>query len=177
MHIPDDPGYYEKFYFSPGDLGFIPINTSLGKLGVLICWDQWFPEAARLMCLAGAEILIYPTAIGWDPNDCENEKNRQKNAWKTVQCGHAIANGVPLISCNRIGFEPSPDNTTGIHFWGNSFICGPQGEIITEADHKQDILLITEIDLDKTNQIRNTWPFLRDRRIDHYSDLNKRYLE
>ncbi len=177
MHIPDDPGYYEKFYFTPGDLGFTPINTSIGKLGVLICWDQWYPEAARLMSLAGAEILIYPTAIGWDPNDIDEEKERQKNAWITVQRGHAVANGLPVISCNRIGFEASPDNSGGIAFWGNSFIAGPQGEILIDADDKQDTLLITELDMERSTQVRNIWPFLRDRRIDEFSNLTRRFID
>ncbi len=177
MHIPDDPGYYEKFYFTPGDLGFKPINTSVGKLGILICWDQWYPEAARLMALAGAEILIYPTAIGWDPNDHEDEKERQRNAWITVQRGHAVANGLPIISCNRIGFEASPDNTGGIQFWGNSFIAGPQGEILAAADHQEDTLLIHKLDMERSMQVRNIWPFLRDRRIDEFTDLTKRFID
>ncbi|WP_031435541.1 carbon-nitrogen hydrolase [Methylomarinum vadi] len=177
MHIPDDPGYYEKFYFTPGDLGFKPINTSIGKLGVLICWDQWYPEAARLMALAGAEILIYPTAIGWDSNDSNEEKQRQKNAWITVQRGHAVANGLPVISCNRIGFEPSPDNNGGIEFWGYSFIAGPQGEILSDADDKQDTILIYDLDMERSTAVRNIWPFLRDRRIDEFADLSRRFID
>ncbi|WP_349431503.1 carbon-nitrogen hydrolase [Methylomarinum sp. Ch1-1] len=179
MHIPDDPGYYEKFYFTPGDLGFKPINTSIGKLGVLICWDQWYPEAARLMALSGAEILIYPTAIGWDRNDSDDEKERQKNAWITVQRGHAVANGLPLISCNRIGFEPAPDpdNNGGIEFWGNSFIAGPQGEILTHAGSHDDTLLIYQLDTERSTQVRNIWPFLRDRRIDEFTDLSRRFID
>lgn len=176
MHIPDDPGYYEKFYFTPGDLGFNPISTSIGKLGILICWDQWFPEAARLMALAGADILIYPTAIGWDNHDTEEEKKRQKNAWITVQRGHAIANGIPVVACNRIGFEPSPDKSGGITFWGNSFICGPQGELLVRADDKQDLILM-ELDRDRCINTRNIWPFFRDRRIDEYTDLIRRFKD
>ncbi len=177
MHIPDDPGYYEKFYFTPGDLGFKPITTSIGKLGVLICWDQWYPEAARLMALAGAEILIYPTAIGWDPNDDAEEKERQKNAWIMVQRGHAVANGLPVISCNRIGFEPSPDGNGGIEFWGHSFIAGPQGELLAEADETQDTILTRQLDMERSTAVRNIWPFLRDRRIDEFADLNRRFID
>lgn len=177
MHIPDDPGYYEKFYFTPGDLGFKPIETSIGKLGVLICWDQWYPEAARLMALAGAEILIYPTAIGWDPADIPEEKERQKNAWITVQRGHAVANGLPVISCNRIGYEASPDNNSGIEFWGNSFITGPQGELLTNADNQADTILLQQLDMSRSTEVRNIWPFLRDRRIDEFSDLTRRYID
>ncbi len=172
MHIPDDPGFYEKFYFTPGDLGFNPIQTSLGKLGVLVCWDQWFPEAARLMALAGAEILIYPTAIGWVPTDIDAEKQRQLTAWLTVQRGHAIANGLPLVSCNRVGLEQS--SMGSIQFWGNSFIAGPQGEILKQADIHPTIL-ISEIDKSRSESVRRIWPFLRDRRIDDYADLLKRY--
>lgn len=177
MHIPDDPGFYEKFYFTPGDLGFTPIQTSIGKLGVLICWDQWYPEAARLMALAGADILIYPTAIGWNPQDEDDEKQRQLNAWITVQRGHAVANGLPLISCNRIGFEAAPDGAPGIDFWGNSFIAGPQGEILTSADHQQDTLLLAQIDPRRSENVRRIWPFLRDRRIEAYGDLTRRFID
>ncbi len=177
MHIPDDPGFYEKYYFTPGDLGFTPIKTSIGLLGVLICWDQWFPEAARLMALAGAELLIYPTAIGWNPTDEHDEKQRQLDAWVTIQRAHAVANGIPVISCNRIGFEPAPDSDTGIEFWGNSFIAGPQGEILDRADDKQTRLLTTHINKKNTEQIRQIWPYLRDRRIDNYANLVKRYID
>ncbi len=177
MHIPDDPGFYEKFYFTPGDLGFRPIVTSIGKLGVLICWDQWYPEAARLMALAGAEVLIYPTAIGWDPSDAADEQLRQRDAWVTVQRGHAVANGLPVISCNRIGFEAAPDQAQGIQFWGNSFIAGPQGEILASADDKQDQLLFAEIDVWRSEDVRRIWPFLRDRRIEAYQDLLRRYID
>ncbi|MBK5937995.1 carbon-nitrogen hydrolase [Halochromatium roseum] len=212
MHIPDDPGFYEKFYFTPGDLGFEPIETAAGRLGVLVCWDQWFPEAARLMALAGAELLLYPTAIGWDPQDDAAEQARQLDAWMTVQRGHAIANGLPLLACNRVGFEPSPAaeresesepepepeprpkttatgtstetgtgtgtrTSTGIQFWGNSFICGPQGEILAQAPTDDEQLLIAEIDLARTEQVRRIWPFLRDRRIDAYADLLKRWRD
>ena len=177
MHIPDDPSFYEKFYFTPGDLGFTPITTSIGKLGVLICWDQWYPEAARLMALAGAEILIYPTAIGWNPDDEADEKLRQLDAWVTIQRGHAVANGIPIISCNRIGFEAPPDQGSGIDFWGNSFIAGPQGEILTRADHQQDSLLIASLSAQRSEQIRQIWPFLRDRRIENYADLVRRYID
>ncbi|WP_347988290.1 carbon-nitrogen hydrolase [Methylomonas sp. AM2-LC] len=177
MHIPDDPGFYEKFYFTPGDLGFTPISTSIGKLGVLICWDQWYPEAARLMALAGAELLIYPTAIGWNPYDDPLEKQRQLDAWITIQRSHAVANGIPVISCNRIGFESAPDQGSGIDFWGNSFIAGPQGEIITSADHMQDTLLFATLTASRSEQVRQIWPFLRDRRIDNYADLVRRYID
>jgi N-carbamoylputrescine amidase len=177
MHIPDDPGFYEKFYFTPGDLGFTPITTSIGKLGVLICWDQWYPEAARLMALAGADLLIYPTAIGWNPYDEQSEKQRQLDAWITIQRSHAVANGIPVISCNRIGFEAAPDQGSGIDFWGNSFIAGPQGEIITCADHKQDTLLFATLSATRSEQVRQIWPFLRDRRIDNYADLVRRYID
>ena len=177
MHIPDDPGFYEKYYFTPGDMGFTPIETSIGKLGVLICWDQWYPEAARLMTLAGAELLIYPTAIGWDPEDSKEEKQRQLDAWITIQRSHAVANGIPVISCNRIGFEQAPDSTKGIEFWGNSFIAGPQGEIITQANASEITLLNCPLDGHKSDQVRRIWPFLRDRRIDAYSDLNKRFID
>ena len=177
MHIPDDPGFYEKFYFTPGDLGFTPISTSIGKLGILICWDQWYPEAARLMALAGAEILIYPTAIGWNPDDDEAEKQRQCNAWITVQRGHAVANGIPVISCNRIGYEAAPDNNSGIDFWGNSFISGPQGEFLAQADHLQDTLLFAKLDKTRSENVRRIWPFLRDRRIDEFANLTRRYID
>ncbi len=177
MHIPDDPAFYEKFYFTPGDLGFQPIATSVGKLGVLVCWDQWYPEAARLMSLAGADLLLYPTAIGWDPADAAEEKQRQREAWITVQRGHAIANGLPLLTCNRTGFEPAPVTGRGIAFWGSSFVCGPQGELLAQADTDKPELLLTEIDLGRSEQVRRIWPFLRDRRIDAYGDLLKRYSD
>jgi N-carbamoylputrescine amidase len=178
MHIPDDPGFYEKFYFTPGDLGFAPIDTAVGKLGVLVCWDQWFPEAARLMTLAGAELLLYPTAIGWDPNDDEAEKTRQRNAWQTIQRAHAVANGVPVLVCNRTGFEASTDpQASGIEFWGSSFVCGPQGELLAEACTDKDSLLLGEIDMQRAEQVRRIWPYLRDRRIDAYAGLNRRYLD
>lgn len=178
MHIPDDPGFYEKFYFTPGDLGFTPIQTSLGRLGVLVCWDQWYPEAARLMCLAGAELLIYPTAIGWDPSDTPEEQERQRSAWETIQRGHAVANGLPVLSINRVGHEPSPDPAaSGIRFWGNSFVAGPQGELLAKASNDQEELLMVELDLSRTEQVRRIWPFLRDRRIDAYQDLTKRFRD
>lgn len=178
MHIPDDPGFYEKFYFTPGDLGFEPIETSLGKLGVLVCWDQWYPEAARLMALKGAELLIYPTAIGWNPDDPEDEKRRQREAWITVQRGHAIANGLPVVSVNRCGFEEDPSGqTSGIDFWGSSFICGPQGEILHMCSDSQPEEAIVEIDLERTANVRHWWPFLRDRRIDHYEELKCRFRD
>jgi len=176
MHIPEDPGYHEKYYFTPGDLGFTPIDTSLGRLGILICWDQWFPEAARRMALAGAEILIYPTAIGWDPRDTQVEQARQLDAWQTIQRGHAIANALPLISCNRTGFEDAPTaNGNGINFWGSSFICGPQGEILAQAPASEDTLLLAEIVPGNTETIRQTWPFLRDRRTDAYAGLTQKF--
>ena len=178
MHIPDDPGYHEKFYFTPGDLGFTPINTSLGRLGILVCWDQWYPEAARLMALSGADILIYPTAIGWEPADDSLEKARQRDAWITVQRAHAIANGLPLIACNRTGVEQHPVNTnTGIEFWGSSFIAGPQGEILASASSDQAEVLLTELDLNRSEQVRRLWPYLRDRRIDAYQGISQRYLD
>jgi N-carbamoylputrescine amidase len=182
MHIPDDPAYYEKFYFTPGDLGFHPIDTSVGKLGVLVCWDQWYPEAARLMALAGAEILLYPTAIGWDPADPQAEKDRQREAWITVQRGHAVANGLPLAACNRTGFEPSPTGSTepggrGAQFWGSSFVAGPQGEMLAQAGTDKRELLIADIDLARSEHVRRIWPFLRDRRIDAYGDLTKRFRD
>ena len=178
MHIPDDPGFYEKFYFTPGDLGFEPIQTSVGKLGVLVCWDQWFPEAARLMAMAGAELLIYPTAIGWDPNDDQNEQTRQKDAWVISQRAHAVANGVPVISCNRVGHERDPSgHSSGIQFWGNSFIAGPQGEFLAQANNIDEQILVVEVDQKRSENVRRIWPFLRDRRIDHYSDLTKIYRD
>jgi N-carbamoylputrescine amidase len=177
MHIPDDPAYYEKFYFTPGDLGFHPIDTSVGRLGVLVCWDQWYPEAARLMALAGAEVLLYPTAIGWDPADPQDEKDRQRDAWITVQRGHAVANGLPLLACNRVGFEPAPDDGRGAQFWGSSFVAGPQGEILAQAGSEKRELLIADIDLSRSEAVRRIWPFLRDRRIDAYDDLLKRFRD
>jgi N-carbamoylputrescine amidase len=177
MHIPDDPAYYEKFYFTPGDLGFNPIDTSVGRLGILVCWDQWYPEAARMMALSGAEVLIYPTAIGWESSDSDEEKQRQLEAWITVQRGHAIANGVPVISVNRTGHETDPSGqTNGIQFWGNSFICGPQGEFIFKAD-ENEITHIVEIDKKRTENVRRWWPFFRDRRIDEYGELTKRWID
>jgi N-carbamoylputrescine amidase len=178
MHIPDDPGYHEKFYFTPGDLGFTPIPTSIGNLGVLVCWDQWYPEAARLMTLAGADLLIYPTAIGWDPQDTAEEQDRQRDAWITIQRSHAIANGLPLISVNRVGFEADPSaQTAGARFWGSSFVAGPQGEILVQGDRENEEVLIAAIDSTRTERVRRIWPFLRDRRIDAYGDLNKRYRD
>jgi N-carbamoylputrescine amidase len=177
MHIPDDPGFYEKFYFTPGDLGFAPIETSVGRLGVLVCWDQWFPEAARLLTLAGAELLLYPTAIGWDMRDPDDERERQLDAWVTIQRAHAIANGVPVLSCNRVGFEPPPVETDpGIQFWGNSFACGPQGEWLGRAGDDIQTLLV-DVDLERAETVRRVWPFLRDRRIDAYDGLLKRFLD
>jgi len=176
MHIPDDPGFYEKFYFTPGDLGFAPVQTSVGRLGVLVCWDQWYPEAARLMALAGAELLLYPTAIGWDPQDTDEEKRRQRDAWVASHRGHAVANGLPVLSCNRIGHEASPLGAAGIDFWGNSHVFGPQGELLAEAGGEATLLL-AEIDLARSEQVRRIWPFLRDRRIDAYGDLLKRYID
>ena len=178
MHIPDDPAYYEKFYFTPGDLGFEPIQTSVGKLGVLVCWDQWYPEAARLMTMAGAEILIYPTAIGWESTDTDDEKQRQTDAWVISQRAHAVANGLHVISCNRTGYEPDPSGVTnGIQFWGNSFVAGPQGEIITQAAKDKDENTIVEIDLSRSETVRRMWPFFRDRRIDAFGDITRRWLE
>jgi len=178
MHIPDDPGFYEKFYFTLGDLGFEPIQTSVGKLGVLICWDQWYPEAARIMALKGAEILIYPTAIGWFDDDNEEEKERQLESWITIQRSHAIANAVPVISCNRVGFEKDPtDVLNGTRFWGNSFICGAQGEMLAHAKHQEETILYANIDNERTKEVRDIWPFLRDRRIEEYSCLLKRYCD
>jgi len=176
MHIPDDPAYYEKFYFTPGDTGFEPIQTSVGKLGILVCWDQWYPEAARLMTMAGAEVLIYPTAIGWESSDSVEEKQRQTDAWITVQRGHAVANGIYVISCNRIGYEGDPSGITrGIQFWGNSFVAGPQGEILAQASNDKDENIIVDIDLTRSETVRRIWPFFRDRRIDSYGDLTKRW--
>ena len=178
MHIPDDPAFYEKFYFTPGDLGFEPIATSVGKLGVLVCWDQWYPEAARLMALAGADLLLYPTAIGWDPNDDQAEKDRQRDAWITVQRGHAVANGLPLLACNRTGHETDPANVgSGITFWGSSFVTGPQGEFLAQAETQGRALLVVDIDLARSEHVRRIWPFLRDRRIDAYGDLLKRFRD
>ncbi len=176
MHIPDDPGFYEKFYFTPGDLGFEPIDTSVGRLGVLVCWDQWYPEGARLMALAGAELLLYPTAIGWDPDDDAAEKTRQRDAWVLSHRGHAVANGLPVLSCNRVGHEPSPLGTSGIDFWGNSHVLGPQGEFIAEAGIEPTILM-AEVDMARSEHVRRIWPFLRDRRIDAYGDLTRRYRD
>lgn len=178
MHIPDDPAYYEKFYFTPGDLGFNPIQTSIGKLGVLICWDQWFPEAARLMALRGADILIYPTAIGWEATDSKEEKQRQLDAWLTIQRSHAIANGLHVVTVNRIGHEKDPSEVTnGITFWGNSFVAGPQGELLYKASSESEETAVIEIDLARTEQVRKWWPFLRDRRIDAYEGLTSRFLD
>lgn len=178
MHIPDDPAYYEKFYFTPGDLGFVPIQTSLGKLGILVCWDQWYPEAARLMALNGAELLIYPTAIGYESSDAEEEKQRQREAWTTVQRGHAVANGLPVIAANRVGFEPDPSQQTqGITFWGSSFVAGSQGEFIYRASETEEECTIVEIDLQRSEQVRRWWPFLRDRRIDEYHNITKRFID
>lgn len=178
MHIPDDPAYYEKFYFTPGDMGFKPIDTSLGKLGVLVCWDQWYPEAARLMALHGAEILIYPTAIGWESTDEHDEKVRQRDAWITVQRGHAVANGLPLVSVNRVGFEADPSgHTAGIQFWGSSFIAGPQGEFLFQAPVESEISTVVDVDLERSEHVRRWWPFLRDRRIDAYQDITKRFID
>ena len=176
MHIPDDPGYYEKYYFTPGDLGFKAIDTSVGKIGVLVCWDQWYPEAARLTALAGADLIVIPTAIGWDPADTEDEKKRQRDAWITIQRSHAIANGVPLVSVNRTGFEADPSNQTrGIEFWGSSFVAGPQGEILGECSTDISAPLVVTVDLDHNEQIRQTWPYLRDRRIDAYDSITNRF--
>ncbi|MDO9372187.1 MAG: carbon-nitrogen hydrolase [Gammaproteobacteria bacterium] len=178
MHIPDDPGYHEKFYFTPGDLGFTPIKTSLGTLGVLVCWDQWYPEAARLMALAGADLLIYPTAIGWDPNDDAQEQTRQRDAWLTIQRAHAVANGLPVLACNRTGFEADPSGRgAGIRFWGSSFIAGPQGEVLATAPEDAPAVLVAELDLSRSEQVRRIWPYLRDRRIDAYHDLTRRYRD
>lgn len=176
MHIPDDPAYYEKFYFTPGDMGFTPIKTSIGKLGVLVCWDQWYPEAARIMALSGAEILIYPTAIGYESSDTPEEQKRQREAWITVQRGHAVANGLPVIAVNRVGHEPDPSGVTnGITFWGNSFVAGPQGEFLFEASTEEEVATIINIDMHRCEQVRRWWPFLRDRRIDAYSPILRRF--
>ena len=178
MHIPDDPAYYEKFYFTPGDLGFEPIDTSVGRLGVLVCWDQWYPEAARLMAMRGAEMLIYPTAIGWESSDTDDEKARQLNAWIISQRAHAVANGLPVISVNRVGHEPDPSGqTNGIQFWGNSFVAGPQGEFLAQASNDHPENMVVEIDMERSENVRRWWPFLRDRRIDEYDGLTKRFLD
>lgn len=178
MHIPDDPAYYEKFYFTPGDIGFHPIDTSVGRLGVLVCWDQWYPEAARLMALQGAEMLIYPTAIGYESSDTEAEQQRQREAWTTVMRGHAVANGLPVIAVNRVGHESDPsEQTGGIQFWGSSFVAGPQGELLYRARDNEEESIILNIDLDHSEQVRRWWPFLRDRRIDEYKDLTKRFID
>lgn len=178
MHIPDDPAYYEKFYFTPGDMGFEPIQTSVGKLGVLVCWDQWYPEAARLMAMSGADILIYPTAIGWESTDSKDEKNRQKEAWVISQRAHAIANGLPVVSVNRVGHEPDPSGVTnGIQFWGNSFVAGPQGEMMALAGNEQEENLVVDISLNQSEQVRRIWPFFRDRRIDAYHEIVKRFID
>lgn len=171
MHIPDDPGYYEKFYFTPGDLGFQPIDTSVGRLGVLVCWDQWYPEAARLMALAGAQLLIYPTAIGYDPNDTREEQERQRMAWQTIQRGHAVANGLPVVTVNRVGDED------GVPFWGTSFVAGPQGELLYEAPVDQEAIAVVEVDMQRSEQVRRWWPFLRDRRIDAYTNITRRFID
>ena len=178
MHIPDDPAYYEKFYFTPGDLGFRPIDTSVGRLGVMVCWDQWYPEAARLMALRGAELLIYPTAIGYALSDEPDEQQRQRRAWQTVQRGHAVANGLPVVTVNRVGFEPDPSGQTGgIQFWGTSFVAGPQGELFYEASEDEEESIIVSIDMEHSEQVRRWWPFLRDRRIDDYAEITKRYID
>lgn len=177
MHIPDDPGFNEKFYFTPGDTGFHPIDTSVGRLGVMVCWDQWYPEGARLMALAGADLLLYPTAIGWDPDDAQDEKDRQRGAWILSHRGHAVANGLPVLSCNRVGHEASPIGRSGIDFWGSSHVLGPQGEILAEAGTAEPHLLLAEVDLRRSEDVRRIWPFLRDRRIDAYGDLLKRYRD
>ena len=178
MHIPDDPAYYEKFYFTPGDIGFEPIQTSVGKLGVQVCWDQWYPEGARLMALKGAEILIYPTAIGWESTDTDEEKARQLGAWVTVQRGHAVANGLPVVAVNRVGHEPDPSGqTNGIQFWGNSFVAGPQGELLAVADNRKEQNLVVEVDMARSENVRRWWPFLRDRRIDEFDALTKRFID
>ena len=180
MHIPDDPGYYEKFYFTPGDLGFKPIQTSVGLLGVLVCWDQWYPEAARLMALQGAQLLIYPTAIGYDPHDTREDQERQRTAWQTVQRGHAVANGLPVVTVNRVGDEPSPNShqpSANTPFWGTSFVAGPQGELLYEAPTDQEATQVVDVDMQRSEQVRRWWPFLRDRRIDAYQDLTKRFID
>ena len=178
MHIPDDPAYYEKFYFTPGDLGFQPIETSLGKLGILVCWDQWYPEAARLMALAGAEVLIYPTAIGWESTDTQDEKDRQRNAWVISQRGHAVANGLNVISVNRVGYESDPsEQTNGISFWGSSFVAGPQGEILWQASNDKEETQIIDVDMKRSEDVRRIWPFFRDRRIDAFGDITRRFID
>ncbi len=178
MHIPDDPGYYEKFYFTPGDLGFEPVDTSVGRLGVLVCWDQWFPEAARLMALAGAELLLYPTAIGFEPDDDPAEQARQHQAWMLAQRGHAVCNGLPVLACNRTGFEPDPAAADrGIRFWGSSFVCGPQGELLGQAPRDEEAVLVVDVDSARTEAVRRIWPFLRDRRIDAYGELTRRFRD
>lgn len=178
MHIPDDPAYYEKFYFTQGDLGFQPIQTSVGRLGVLVCWDQWYPEAARLMALQGADLLIYPTAIGYESSDTTEEQQRQRMAWQTVQRGHAVANGLPVVTVNRVGHEPDPSQQTrGIQFWGTSFVCGPQGELLYEAPTDEETTAVVEVDIRRSEQVRRWWPFLRDRRIDNYEGITKRYID
>ncbi|MCK8623731.1 carbon-nitrogen hydrolase [Prevotella sp. E13-27] len=178
MHIPDDPAYYEKFYFTPGDLGFRPINTSVGRLGVLVCWDQWYPEAARLMALQGAKLLIYPTAIGYESSDAPEEQQRQRMAWQTVMRGHAVANGLPVVAVNRVGHEEDPSQqTNGIQFWGTSFVCGPQGEIHYEASTDEEESIIVSIDIERAEQVRRWWPFLRDRRIENYGDITRRFID
>lgn len=178
MHIPDDPAYYEKFYFTPGDLGFEPVDTSLGKLGVLVCWDQWYPEAARLMAMKGAEILIYPTAIGWESSDTDEEKSRQREAWMLIQRAHAVANGLPVVTVNRVGHESDPSGqTNGISFWGSSFVAGPQGELLYEASTDEEARAVVEVDMKRSEQVRRWWPFLRDRRIDFYANLTKRFID
>ena len=178
MHIPDDPAYYEKFYFTPGDLGFHPIDTSVGRLGVLVCWDQWYPEAARLMALQGAEILIYPTAIGYESTDTPEEQQRQREAWTTVQRGHAVANGLPVVAVNRVGYESDPSEVTGgIQFWGSSFVAGPQGELLFQASDTEETITVVEVDLHHSEQVRRWWPFLRDRRIDKYGEITRRFID
>ena len=177
MHIPDDPAYYEKFYFTPGDLGFTPIDTSVGRLGVLVCWDQWYPEAARLMALAGAEMLIYPTAIGYALNDTPDEQQRQRQAWQLVQRGHAVANGLPVVTVNRTGYEPHPEGQDGIEFWGTSFVAGPQGEILFQAPENEEVVAVVEVDMKRNEEIRRWWPFMRDRRIENYTGITSRWLE
>ena len=178
MHIPDDPAYYEKFYFTPGDLGFHPIQTSVGRLGVLVCWDQWYPEAARLMALQGADLLIYPTAIGYESSDTPDEQERQRMAWQTVQRGHAVANGLPVVTVNRVDLEPDPSQqTNGIQFWGTSFVAGPQGELLFEAPKDQEVVTVVDVDIQRSEQVRRWWPFLRDRRIDNYGDITRRFID
>ncbi len=178
MHIPDDPAYYEKFYFTPGDLGFTPIETSVGRLGLLVCWDQWYPEAARLMALAGADLLIYPTAIGWESSDTPDEQQRQLDAWTTIQRAHAVANGLPVVTVNRVGHETDPSGATnGIQFWGSSFIAGPQGELLYRAPSDSEAFHVQTIDLGRSEQVRRWWPFLRDRRIDAYGSLTRRFID